>query len=185
MPGPLPSCNGRVILALNIGYMHTIKAFSLVAITLWLTSFTCNKADDYDKRHVFTGSYQQATGPARFVFDAFGQYKEEFGRDTASFTIEKISKTDSADYIYILGAHYKDTRAFGADYHDIALKNGGFKIAAIYVSDTSFTIPYQLPFDSQGNGLSIDGKGVIKNGKLELTYHTFYRGFNKYATVSR
>jgi len=163
-----------------------MKTFLIALISGCLVFLAaCSKDKDDDKRNVFVGQYTQLTGPAKFVFDAFGQYREEFGRDTASFSIVKVNGADSADYIYLMGGVFADTKAFGSSFHDIALREGGTKIIALFATDTSFTIPYQLPFDAQASSISFDGSGVIRNGQLILTYHTFYRGYNKYSTVTR
>jgi hypothetical protein len=157
-----------------------MKYFLFFVVCPTVLFVACSK--DNDKRAIFVGIYRNAMGEVKYVFDGFGQYKEAFDRDTASFAIEKINKSDSADYIYLTGVTLHDVFVFGGYYHTLKFTGNGIKIAAL-ATDTSFSVPIQYPYS--GGGLSIEGVGSVKNGKLKLTYHTSYRGFHKYATVEK
>jgi len=143
-----------------------------VALFLALFAGACSKGNT-DKRDIYVGAHLKLTGTAKFVNEWETPSVVTYGDDTASFTISKVPKKDSADYIYIKGVYYDG--GAGA-----LFVNNGVPVIA-QVVDTGFVIPRQLPYS--GGSLSIEGYGAIKSGKLEFYYSSYYRGYGKYSTV--
>jgi hypothetical protein len=160
---------------------------AIIALGLVWSCKKSNKSSKSDKSNGFTMTgTRQFSGLANYIDSYFvvPPLTQDSVSETFTTVIQSATSPDSSDYVYLPVA--AQIGPWGEPY--IIFTNtqsppGPDNAApvAMKVTDTLLTIPEQYPWS--GAGLYVVGSGSFVNNKITLTYHSWYREFNKYSTV--
>ncbi len=158
-----------------------LSGFFLVVLVVLGSLGGCKKTnvDNLVGTHQFTGM-----DSVKYVFTGFISFppaEYDSVPETLTTVISRPGSKDSSDYILLPITYYPGP--LGGDYLSFsAVPDQGTIPVAIQITDTLLTIPLQVPV--QGAYITIDGSGSLVGKKLTISYHTYYRNYNKYSTIA-